>query len=196
MIKRSGYTVHVMQTRQTRKDVLQHNNSKNWECYSFRLSVWLKVFSSDSLKTVCFSFLPWTNPIIRLLFPKAIKFPQVIAPSKSTHIHQHTDLIWHKIWMNVRKKSEYIEKYLNLTTKIELLYRNLYQNQSQKNLNLESDYLNFTKFLEKNLSDSDKIWMNGRSEHMEIHKENIIQAPAKSIKQCRDIFQNINWEKR
>ena len=55
------------------------------------------------------------------------------------------------------KKSEYTEKNLNLTTKIELLYRNLYENQSPKNLNLESGYLNFTKFQEKNLNDSDKI---------------------------------------
>ena len=60
------------------------------------------------------------------------------------------------------KKSEYTEKNLNLTTKVEFLYRNLYQNQSQKYLNLEPGYLNFTKF-EKNLNDSDKIWMNGRS---------------------------------
>ena len=66
--------------------------------------------------------------------------------------------------MNVRHKSEYItEKNLNWTTKIALLYRYLYQNQSQKNLNWESGYLNFTKFQEKNLNDSDKIWMNGKS---------------------------------
>ena len=55
------------------------------------------------------------------------------------------------------KKSEFTEKNLNLTTKIALLYRILYQIQSQKNLNLESTYLNFTKFQEKNLNDSDKI---------------------------------------
>ena len=55
------------------------------------------------------------------------------------------------------KKSEYAEKNLNLTTKIGLLYSNLYQIQSQKNLNLESAYLNFTKIQEKNLNDSDKI---------------------------------------
>ena len=51
------------------------------------------------------------------------------------------------------RKSKYTEKNLNLTTKIALLYRNLYQikqkNQSQKNLDCESVYLNFTKFLEK-----------------------------------------------
>ena len=40
-------------------------------------------------------------------------------------------------------------KNLNLTTKIELLYRNHYRIQSQKNLNFESGYLNFTKFQEK-----------------------------------------------
>ena len=71
-------------------------------------------------------------------------------------------LIWCKIWMNVRKKSELTEKNLNLTTKIALLYRNFYQIHSQKHLNYESGYLNFTKFQEKNLNDSDKIWMNGR----------------------------------
>ena len=47
------------------------------------------------------------------------------------------------------KKSEYTEKNLNLTTKIELLYRIFHQIQSQKYLNLESGYLNFTKFQEK-----------------------------------------------
>ena len=55
------------------------------------------------------------------------------------------------------KKSEYTEKNLNLTIKIALLYRNLYQIQSKKNLNFVLVYLNFTKFLEKNLNDSDKI---------------------------------------
>ena len=59
--------------------------------------------------------------------------------------------------MNVREKSEYTEKYLNFTTKIALLYRNLYQIQSQKNLNFESVFLNSAKFQEKNLDDSDKI---------------------------------------
>ena len=44
------------------------------------------------------------------------------------------------------KKSEYTEKNLNLTIKISLLYRNLYQIQTPKNLNFESGYLNFTKF--------------------------------------------------
>ena len=58
------------------------------------------------------------------------------------------------------KKSEYTEKNLNLTTKIALLYRNLYQIQSQ---NFQSGYLNFNKFQAKNLKDSDKIWINGRS---------------------------------
>ena len=57
----------------------------------------------------------------------------------------------------MRKKSEYTEKNLNLTTKVALLHRNLYQIQSQKNLNFGSGYLNFTKFQEKNLNDSDKI---------------------------------------
>ena len=55
------------------------------------------------------------------------------------------------------KKSEYTEKNMNLTTKIALLYRNLYQIQRGKNLNFESVYLNLTKFQEKNLNDSDKI---------------------------------------
>ena len=50
------------------------------------------------------------------------------------------------------KLSEYTEKNLNLTTKIAFLYRNLCQIQSQKPI-----YLNFTKFQEKNLNDSDKI---------------------------------------
>ena len=57
----------------------------------------------------------------------------------------------------LEKKSEYTEKNLNSTTKIALLYRNLYQIQSQKNLNFESGYLNFTKFHEKKLNDSEEI---------------------------------------
>ena len=58
----------------------------------------------------------------------------------------------------MRKKSEYIEKKnLNLATKIALLYRNIYKIQREKNLNFESGHLNFTKFQEKNLNDSDKI---------------------------------------
>ena len=52
--------------------------------------------------------------------------------------------------MNVRKN-------LNLTTKIAFLCKNLYQIQSQKNLNFESVYLDFIKFQEKNLNDLDKI---------------------------------------
>ena len=67
----------------------------------------------------------------------------------------HSDLT--KNLNESKKKSEYAEKNLNLTIKIGLLYSNLYQIQSQKNLNLESDYLNFTKIQEKNLNDSDKI---------------------------------------
>ena len=59
--------------------------------------------------------------------------------------------------MNEKEKSEYTEKNLNLTTKISLIYRNFYQIQSQKPLNFESVYLNFTKFQEKDLNDSDKI---------------------------------------
>ena len=51
------------------------------------------------------------------------------------------------------KKSEYTEKNLNLATKIALLYRNLYQVQSQKNLSFELGHLNFTKFNEKNLNE-------------------------------------------
>ena len=67
----------------------------------------------------------------------------------------HFDLTLNLI--DCEKKSEYTEKSLNLTAKTELLYSNLYQNQSQKNLNLESGYLNFSKFQEKNLNDLDKI---------------------------------------
>ena len=59
--------------------------------------------------------------------------------------------------MNVRKNLNiYTEKNLNLTTKIALLYRNLYQIQSQKILILSQVIwisLNFMK----------KIWMGGRS---------------------------------
>ena len=55
------------------------------------------------------------------------------------------------------KKSEHTEKNLNLTTKTALLYSNSYQIQSQKNLNFESGYLNFTKFHEKNLKGAGKI---------------------------------------
>ena len=49
------------------------------------------------------------------------------------------------------------KKNLNLTIKIALLYRNLYQIQSEKNLNFGSGYLNFTKFQDINLNDSEKI---------------------------------------
>ena len=49
------------------------------------------------------------------------------------------------------KKSEYTEKNLNLNTKMALLYRNLYQIQSQKNLNFGPGYLNFTKFQKKKI---------------------------------------------
>ena len=51
--------------------------------------------------------------------------------------------------LNVRKKSEYTGKNLNLTTKIALLYRNFYQIKNHKNLNFEPVYLNFTKIQEK-----------------------------------------------
>ena len=56
-----------------------------------------------------------------------------------------------------KKKSEYTEKNLNLTTKIALLYRNLYQIQRGENLNFESVYLNLTKVQGKNLNDFEKI---------------------------------------
>ena len=73
------------------------------------------------------------------------------------------------------KKSEYTENYLNLTIKYLsiIYYRNLYQIQRQKNLNFESGYLNFTKFQEINLNDSDKIWMNGRSVYVGINTCNM-----------------------
>ena len=51
------------------------------------------------------------------------------------------------------KKSEYTGKNLNLTTKTALLYRNIYQIQSQKNLNFVSGYLNLTKFEGENLNE-------------------------------------------
>ena len=74
-----------------------------------------------------------------------------------TGICRHATKIWHKIWMNVRKNLNiYTEKNLNLTTKIALLCRNLYQIQSQKNLNFESGHLDFTKFQEKKSE-----WMAG-----------------------------------
>ena len=49
------------------------------------------------------------------------------------HLHQtyHFDQIQNL--NDCEKKSEDTEKNLNLTTKIEILYRNLYQIQSQKN---------------------------------------------------------------
>ena len=67
--------------------------------------------------------------------------------------------------MNVRKNLNMQEKNLNLTTKIALLYRNaeISTKFKAKNLNFESGHLNFTKFQEKNLNNSDKIRMNGRS---------------------------------
>ena len=46
-------------------------------------------------------------------------------------------------------KSKYTENNLNLTDKIALLHRNLYQIQSQKNLIFDSGYLNFTIFQKK-----------------------------------------------
>ena len=67
----------------------------------------------------------------------------------------HFDLT--QILNECEKKSEYTEKNLNLTTKISLLYRNLSQIQREKKSELESGHLNFTKFHEKNLNDSDKI---------------------------------------
>ena len=73
---------------------------------------------------------------------------------QKTHSMQtcHFDLIQNL--NECQKKSEYSEKNLNLTTKVVLLYRNLYPIfQSQKNLNFESVYLNFTKFQEKNLNE-------------------------------------------
>ena len=55
-----------------------------------------------------------------------------------------------------QKKSEYTEKNLNLTTKIELLYRNLYQNQSQK----KSEF--GVRLSEFHLSSEEKSeWMSG-----------------------------------
>ena len=68
-------------------------------------------------------------------------------------------LIRHKIWMNVRKN-------LKITKEVDhqnSTFINLYQTQRDKNLNFESGHLNFTKFKVKNLNDSDKIWMDGRS---------------------------------
>ena len=53
------------------------------------------------------------------------------------------------------KKSEYTEKNLNLTTKIALLiYIEISTKfKAKKNLNLESVYMNFSKFYEKNLKE-------------------------------------------
>ena len=61
------------------------------------------------------------------------------------------------------KKSEYSEKNLNLTTKIALLNRNLYQIQREKIWILSQVIWISQNFVLKNLNDSDKIWMNGRS---------------------------------
>ena len=62
------------------------------------------------------------------------------------------------------KKSEYnTEKKSEFGYQNSPLYRNPYQIPRKKNLNFQSGHLNFTKFQEKNLNDSDKIWMNGRS---------------------------------
>ena len=54
-----------------------------------------------------------------------------------------------------KKKSEYTENNLILTTKLELLYRNLYQNQSQTIS--EFGVRLSLHFRIKNLNDSDKI---------------------------------------
>ena len=82
-----------------------------------------------------------------------------------SHVHICTATMVPDLPQNLNeceKKSEDAEKNLNLTTKIVLLYRNLYQIQSQKNSNFESVHLNFTRFHEKNLTDSDKIYIKGR----------------------------------
>ena len=83
-----------------------------------------------------------------------------MAVRRSRKIKAKADL---PLWVDT--KSEWMwEKNLNIQKRIWIWqYRNLYQIQSQKNLNLGLGYLNFTKFQEKNLTDLDKIWMNGRS---------------------------------
>ena len=55
--------------------------------------------------------------------------------------------------MNVKKKSEYTEKNLNLTTKTKLYIEIATKFKAKKNLNFESGYLNFTKFQGKNLNE-------------------------------------------
>ena len=64
--------------------------------------------------------------------------------------------------INKKKISIYEKINLNLWTKTDLLYRNVYPIQSKQNLNFDSDHLIFTKFQDKNLNDSDKIGTNGR----------------------------------
>ena len=63
-------------------------------------------------------------------------------------------LIWHKIWMNVRKNLNvqkriwiWLPKY-NFYMEIPTRFKG-----KKKNLNLESGYLNLTKFQDKNLND-------------------------------------------
>ena len=61
---------------------------------------------------------------------------------QTCHFHLTKNLNWHEL------KSEYIEKNLNPSTKIALLYKILHKIQSKK-------ILNFSKFQDKNLNDSD-----------------------------------------
>ena len=98
-----------------------------------------------------------------------------------------SEWMWERFWI-FRKESEFCCQ--NRTF--------MYQIQSQKNLNLESDYQNFTKFQEKNLNDSDKIWMNGRSVQSNTDSSNSVgklyvfeklSMPHSNIK----IKQTCNW---
>ena len=63
----------------------------------------------------------------------------------------------HKIRMDVSTKSDYYEKKYEFVYQNSFLYRNLYQLQSKRNLNSESGHLNFIKFEERSLHNSDKI---------------------------------------
>ena len=69
-----------------------------------------------------------------------------VMPDSASDLDCHFDLT--ENLNECENKSEHTEKNLNLTTKIELLYRNFYHIQNQKNLNFVSGYLNFTKFHE------------------------------------------------
>ena len=68
-----------------------------------------------------------------------------------------------RIWLK-KKKSQYMAERIWMSTTTAFLYKNPYQIPSKKKYSEFRVWnLNKTKFQGKNVIDSDKIWMNGRS---------------------------------